>query len=149
MSTEKYGMLEARKLKGVVRLNKIILFDGVCHFCDKSVQFIIKRDRRGIFSFASLQSDIGIQLKADYHVPEELDSIILIEKDKYHSKSTAALKIARELEGGWKWLYAFILIPLPIRDAVYYIIARNRIKWFGEKTACELPPPEVRKRFLS
>ena len=130
-------------------MKKIILFDGVCHFCDKSVQFIIKRDPSGIFSFASLQSDIGIQLKADYQIHEELDSIILIEDDKYHSKSTAALKIARELKGGWKSLYAFILIPRPVRDAVYHIIARNRIKWFGEKTACELPAPNIRKRFLS
>ena len=84
----------------------------------------------------------------DYHIPEELDSIILITGNQYHSKSAAALKIARELKGGWKLLYAFILIPRPIRDAIYDLIARNRIKWFGEKTACELPPPDVRKRFL-
>ena len=130
-------------------MNRIILFDGVCQFCDKSVQFILKRDPNGKFSFCSLQSDTGIQLRKDYHIPEELDSIILIEGEKYHSKSTAALKIARELRGGWKWLYIFIVIPRPIRDAVYDMVARNRLKWFGEKTACELPPPEVRKRFLS
>ena len=130
-------------------MNRIILFDGVCQFCDKSVQFILKRDPNGKFLFSSLQSDTGIQLRKDYHIPEELDSIILIEGEKYHSKSTAALKIARELRGGWKWLYIFIVIPRPIRDAVYDMVARNRLKWFGEKTACELPPPEVRKRFLS
>ena len=130
-------------------MNQIILFDGVCQFCDKSVQFILKRDPNGKFSFSSLQSDTGIQLRKDYHIPEELDSIILIEGEKYHSKSTAALKIARELRGGWKWLYILIVIPRPIRDAVYDMVARNRLKWFGEKTACELPPPDVRKRFLS
>ena len=130
-------------------MNRIILFDGVCQFCDKSVQFILKRDPNGKFSFSSLQSDTGIQLRKDYHIPEELDSIILIEGEKYHSKSTAALKIARELRGGWKWLYILIFVPQPIRDAVYDMVARNRLKWFGEKTACELPPPEVRKRFLS
>ncbi|PQD96634.1 thiol-disulfide oxidoreductase [Pradoshia eiseniae] len=130
-------------------MNQIILFDGVCQFCDKSVQFILKRDLNGKFSFCSLQSDTGFQLRKDYHIPEELDSIILIQGEKYHSKSTAALKIARELKGGWKWLYIFIVIPRPIRDAVYDRVARNRLKWFGEKTACELPTPEVRKRFLS
>ena len=130
-------------------MNQIILFDGVCQFCDKSVQFILKRDPNGKFLFSSLQSDTGIQLRKDYHIPEELDSIILIEGEKYHSKSTAALKIVRELRGGWKWLYMFIVIPRPIRDVVYDFVARNRLKWFGEKTACELPPPEVRKRFLS
>ena len=130
-------------------MNRIILFDGVCQFCDKSVQFILKRDPNGKFSFSSLQSDTGIQLRKDYHIPEELDSIILIEDEKYHSKSTAALKIARELRGGWKWLYILIFVPQPIRDAVYDMVARNRLKWFGEKTACELPPPEERKRFLS
>ena len=130
-------------------MNRIILFDGVCQFCDKSVQFILKRDPNGKFSFSSLQSDTGIQLRKDYHIPEELDSIILIEGEKYHSKSTAALKIVRELRGGWKWLYILIFVPQRIRDAVYDMVARNRLKWFGEKTACELPPPEVRKRFLS
>ena len=130
-------------------MNQIILFDGVCQFCDKSVQFILKRDLNGKFLFSSLQSDTGIQLRKDYHIPEELDSIILIEGEKYHSKSTAALKIVRELRGGWKWLYIFIVIPRPIRDVVYDFVARNRLKWFGEKTACELPPPEVRKRVLS
>ena len=130
-------------------MNRIILFDGVCQFCDKSVQFILKRDPNGKFSFSSLQSDTGIQLRKDYHIPEELDSIILIEGEKYHSKSTAALKIVRELRGGWKWLYILIFVPQRIRDAVYDMVARNRLKWFGEKTACQLPPPEVRKRFLS
>ena len=130
-------------------MNRIILFDGVCQFCDKSVQFILKRDPNGKFSFSSLQSDTGIQLRKDYHIPEELDSIILIDGEKYHSKSTAALKIARELRGGWKWLYILIFVPQPIRNAVYDMVARNRLKWFGEKTACELPRPEVRKRFLS
>ena len=130
-------------------MNRIILFDGVCQFCDKSVQFILKRDPNGKFSFSSLQSDTGIELRRNHQIPEELDSIILIEGEKYHSKSTAALKIARELRGGWKWLYILIVIPRPIRDVVYDFVARNRLKWFGEKTACELPSPDVRKRFLS
>ena len=99
-------------------LKKIILFDGVCYFCDKSVQFIIKHDPASNFLFASLQSEQGIQLKKDYHISEELDSIILIEGNRYHSKSAAALKIARELKGGWKLFYSFILIPRPIRETV-------------------------------
>lgn len=146
---EKYVIIKKEKAKGVIHLNKIVLFDGACHFCDKSVQFIIKRDPAGIFLFAPLQSGVGSRLKTDYQVPAELDSIILIEGEQYYSKSTAALRIARELKGGSKWLYALIFIPKPIRDAVYQVIARNRIKWFGEKEACELPSADIRKRFLS
>ncbi len=128
----------------------IVLFDGECNFCDKSVQFIIKRDPRGIFAFASLQSEAGRQLLKEYQVPEEIDSIILLEPDnhKYYMKSSAALKICKNLSGLWSMLYFFKLVPKTIRDRVYDLIARNRIKWFGRKDQCMLPSPEIRKRFL-
>ncbi|MFK2824763.1 thiol-disulfide oxidoreductase DCC family protein [Bacillus sp. B190/17] len=129
-------------------MNPIILFDGECHFCDSSVQFIIKHDPEEAFRFASLQSDTGKRLLAAYQVPPDIDSMILIEKDKAYQKSAAALRICRHLKGVWKWLYVLILIPRPIRNTIYDFIARNRYKWFGKKESCMLPSPSVRKRFI-
>lgn len=129
-------------------MQKIILFDGICNFCDSSVQFIIKRDRSGQFHFASLQSDAASKLLDEHDVPKDVGSIILIEDGKAYHKSGAALRIARNLDGAWKLLYGFIIVPRPIRDFVYDIIARNRYKWFGQKESCPLPSPDIRKRFL-
>ena len=131
-------------------MEKIVLFDGECNFCDASVQFIIKRDPNEIFKFASLQSAVGIKLLKEYKVPEEIDSLVLIVTDQrqYYIKSSAALTIAKNLSGLWNWMYIFKLVPVPIRDRVYEFIARNRIKWFGKKDHCRLPSPEIRKRFL-
>lgn len=129
-------------------MERIILFDGVCHFCDSAVQFIIKRDPQGIFKFASLQSEIGTEKSRDTGVPAGTDSIVLIEDDISFIKSTAALRICRQLSGMWKLLYVFIAVPRPVRDAVYDVIARNRYKWFGRKDQCDLPSAEIRSRFL-
>lgn len=129
-------------------MNNIILFDGECHFCDASVQFIIKRDPKAIFSFASLQSATGKQLLAAYKLSENLDSMVLIADGKAHLKSSAALRIAKELSGIWKLAYAFIMMPRPVRDLFYDVVARNRYKWFRKKESCAIPSPEVRKRFL-
>ena len=131
-------------------MEKIVLFDGECNFCDASVQFIIKRDPNEIFKFASLQSEVGRKLLKEYKVPEEIDSVVLIvpNQRQYYIKSSAALTISKNLSGLWGWMYMFKLVPLPIRDRIYDIIAGNRIKWFGKKDHCILPSPEIRKRFL-
>ncbi len=129
-------------------MHPVILFDGVCNFCDASVQFILKRDPNEIFRFASLQSDAGQELLRKYKVPDDVDSMILIENEKVYFKSSAALRISRHLQGVWKLFYAFIILPAPIRNAMYDLIAKNRYKWFGQKESCMLPPPNVRKRFL-
>ncbi|MGE7602386.1 thiol-disulfide oxidoreductase DCC family protein [Peribacillus sp. NPDC097675] len=130
-------------------MNPIILFDGECNFCDSSVQFIIKLDPKGLFQFASLQSPTGQVLQKKYGVPEDIDSIILIEKGKAYYKSAAALRICRHLKGAWKLLSGFTIVPRPIRNAAYDIIARNRYKWFGKKEeSCMLPSASIRKRFL-
>ena len=125
----------------------IILFDGVCNFCDASVQFIIKRDPHGYFQFASIQSEVGQELLTQYPVPA-VDSLILIENGTVFVKSTAALKIARRLNGGWPLAYSTIIVPPLIRHALYDVVAKNRYKWFGKKDACMLPTKEQRKRFL-
>ncbi len=130
-------------------MQRIVLFDGDCLFCDRSVQFIIKRDPAAHFQFASLQSELGQELIAKHNVPATVDSLILIEKDNAYIKSTAALRIAKKLDGLWHLVYLCILIPSPIRDGVYNYIANHRYRWFGKKDdSCALPSPEVRKRFL-
>ena len=130
-------------------MDNIILFDGVCNFCDQSVQFIIKRDRVGFYKFASLQSDIGQKLLEQHEVPNDTDSFLFIKNNKVYSKSTAALHVVRNLDGLWKVLYPLLIIPRPIRDFFYNILAKNRYKWFGKKESCTLPSPEIRNRFLS
>jgi predicted DCC family thiol-disulfide oxidoreductase YuxK len=129
-------------------MNKIVLFDGECNFCDRSVQFIIKRDPHAFYKFASLQSNIGQQFRKDYSIPLHIDSLILLDNEHYYVKSTAALHICKGLKGVWKIGGFFLLIPTPIRDLVYDFIAKNRYKWFGKKDACEIPSSEIKKRFL-
>lgn len=129
-------------------MGSIVLFDGECHFCNKSVQFIIKRDPTEIFSFASLNGATGEKLKEQYDIPASSDSFILIENGRMYDESTAGLRVAKQLRGLWKLLYVGIIIPKPIRNAVYRVIARNRLKWFGKDGACPIPTPEMRKRML-
>lgn len=128
---------------------KIILFDGVCNLCNGFVQFIIERDRNAIFKFAALQSDFGQAfLKSQNLNPLELKSIILIDDDKVYTQSTAALKIAKHLDGAWKIGYVFIIVPPFIRNSFYKIVAKNRYKWFGQKDQCMVPTPDLKARFL-
>ncbi len=127
--------------------NAIILFDGVCNFCNSSINFTIKHDKKGIFKFAPLQSEVAKKLIGNKMLPMP-ESVILIENNRIYNRSSAALRIARKLDGLWPVLYIFIIIPKPLRDWVYNIIARNRYKWFGKMEACMIPTPAVRSRFL-
>lgn len=124
-----YGTLLIEETEGSEHVKKIILFDGECNFCDKSVQFIIKRDPEAIFSFTSQQGEAGQQMIKKHHAPSSVDSIILIENDTYYLKSSAALRICRHLQGAWKLLFIFILVPYPIRD--FFIIFWQRIATNG------------------
>ena len=127
----------------------VILFDGICNLCNNAVQFIIKRDTKQHFLFASLQSDAGrkllLQLNEDIY---SIETIILIEEGKVYKKSTAALKISKHLRSCWKLLYAAMVIPRFLRDFVYNIIAKNRYKWFGKRATCMVPSAELKDRFL-
>ena len=127
----------------------IILFDGVCNLCNRSVQMVLRHDRKARFRFASLQSPVGEKLRGELGIDrEKVDSVILVEDGRWYQESDAALRIARGLGGPWKLLGAFRLIPRPLRDAAYRLIARNRYRWFGKRETCWLPTPELRGRFL-
>lgn len=127
----------------------IILFDGVCNFCNSAVDFVIKRDKRSVFKFASLQSPAGQKIVADNNLTDVgLSSFIFIEGENIYFKSTAALRVCRYLDGWWPFIYGFIIVPKKIRDGIYSWIAKNRYKWFG-KTTCTVPNAEVRARFLN
>lgn len=128
---------------------KIVLFDGICDLCNKSVQFIVQRDERDLFRLASLQSDFGQKfLKKHGKSTTHFDSIILIdENQKLYTESTAALKIAQDLKGV-KWMKIFLILPKFLRDGVYRIIAKHRYKWFGKRAECMIPSPELKAKFI-
>ena len=127
----------------------VILFDGVCNFCNGAVNFIIQRDKKSLIKFAALQSEAGRKLLQRFNLPtDELSSIILIEDGNVFTQSSAALKLCKYLTGLWPLMYGFIIVPLFIRDGIYKWIAKNRYKWFGKKDHCMIPTQEVRTRFL-
>ena len=128
----------------------IILFDGVCNLCNGFVQFILTREKTDRLIFTSLQSDKGMALLKEYHLPleETPSSIVFIEEGKAYTQSTAILKIARHLKGIWCLAPYLLIIPKPIRDLVYELIGKNRYRLFGKSTTCWLPTPEFKKRFL-
>lgn len=129
---------------------KIILFDGVCNLCDATVQFIIKHDRKDVFRFLPLQSDLGREITAYIGLDTaKTDSIILYEPGRaYYYKAQAALKIAKELRGIYSMLTVFSVLPQGLSNAVYDFVARNRYKWYGKKSECMIPTPEMRAKFL-
>lgn len=128
----------------------IVLFDGVCNLCSASVQFIIKRDPKAYFQFASLQSEKAKTLlaQAGYSNPVQLASIVLLEDGKVFEESTAALKIAAKLTPLWNLFMVFLIVPAILRNPVYRWIAKNRYRWFGKREVCFLPSPEYKSRFI-
>lgn len=126
-----------------------VLFDGVCHLCTTSVQFIIQRDPQGYFTFASLQSPLGQHLLAAHGIkPRAVDSFVVLERSTYWVRSDAVLHVVRHLTGWWPVLTLLTLLPRPLRDWLYTCLARNRYRWFGQRPTCMLPTPALRDRFL-
>ncbi|HMO49673.1 MAG TPA: DCC1-like thiol-disulfide oxidoreductase family protein [Kiritimatiellia bacterium] len=127
----------------------IIYFDGHCLLCHGAVSFIIRRDPGARFLFAPLDTPVAkAALIRGGRPPSDRGSIILAEGDQLYDQSTAALRIARRLRGLWPLLYILIVVPRPLRDAVYRWIARHRYRWFGKVAECPLPTPDIRDRFL-
>ncbi len=127
----------------------IVVFDGVCNFCNGAVNFIIKRDPEGVFAFTPMQSELAHELMVRFNVPNVgVDTFLLIKNDRCYVFSDAALEIAKNLTGLWFLFNVFKIVPRPIRDAAYKLFARNRYKLFGRTEACMVPSDEVRSRFV-
>ena len=129
-------------------MERIVLFDGICNFCNGAVNFIIRHDHAKKFRFAPLQSEFGEQMRAKFGIGDDVDSIILIEGDQAYLHSTAGLRVAKTLGGIWSLGYAFIIIPTPIRDWFYKLFAKYRYKLFGRKDVCMMPTPDIKERFI-
>ncbi len=129
--------------------HQIILFDGVCNFCNFWVNFIIDRDSKDTFRFGALQSEKGQLLLQKFKLnTSDFDTFVLIVNDKHFTNSTAALMISKELKSVVKILYPFIFIPQLIRDFFYGLIGKNRYKFFGKRDICRIPTENERKKFL-
>ena len=127
----------------------MILFDGVCNLCNGAVNFVLRHDKKGIFRFASIQSEAGQRLLAAHDLDvRELNSFFLLDKGKVYQKSAAALRVANYFAWYWKELQILRIVPYFLRDAIYDFIATNRYKWFGKKETCWLPAPELKSLFL-
>jgi predicted DCC family thiol-disulfide oxidoreductase YuxK len=127
----------------------ILLFDGICNLCNGFVRFIIKRDSNLKFKFAALQSDRGQDWLEHFGLSgNNFDSFVLIQGNAYYVKSTAVLKMFKELGGIWRLFYIFILLPVPVRDFFYNLIAKSRFTIFGKRHECMIPTPELMERFL-
>jgi predicted DCC family thiol-disulfide oxidoreductase YuxK len=133
-----------------VNTQSTILFDGVCNFCNNAVNFVIKRDKKGIVKFAPLQSDVGLQLLKQYNLPtDDMKSFVFIDDGVAYTQSTAAIKVCKYLSGAWPLFKVFMIVPKFIRDGLYNWVAKNRYKWFGQKETCMIPTPDVSVRFLN
>lgn len=127
----------------------LILYDGVCNFCNSSVMFVAERDKQNNFVFAHLQSEIGLKYRQNFKLPTDIiNTLVLVENQKAFIKSTAALRIARNLSGLWPLLYIFIVFPPFLRDFVYDFVAKNRYRWFGKSEVCKLPDPQIKEKFI-
>ena len=127
----------------------IVLFDGVCNLCNRSVAYIIRHDPKGWFRMASLQSPLGRTLQQEYGFdPSAVDAIVLIEGGRAYTQADAALRITRRLKGPVQFSWMARCVPRFIRDAMYDWIGRNRYRWFGKRDRCMVPGPGDRERFL-
>ncbi len=130
--------------------HRIILFDGECNLCNRSVQLIMRNDHKNKFRFASLQSEPGVEQMKKFQLPlEHLSTFVLIEHEHCYTRSTAALRIAKQLDGLWPVLYILIVVPKFLRDMVYDFIAKHRYRLFGKSTTCMVPSPELKSKFLA
>ncbi|MBK5097712.1 MAG: DUF393 domain-containing protein [Gemmatimonadetes bacterium] len=128
----------------------MVLFDGVCNLCHAAVRFILARDREARFRFAPLESETGRDLTTEgIREGTSADSMILVEDGSTYARSEAAIRIAARLSLPWRALGVLRVVPRPVRDGAYDLVARNRYRWFGRKDFCPMPDEDIRDRFLS
>ena len=128
----------------------VLLFDGVCNLCNGFVRFVVRFDHDGVFRFAPLQSPVARELLERHDIPienEAFDTVVLVEDGECYTKSTAALRVARRLDGPWPLAYPLVVLPRRLRDGVYDLVAEHRYRLFGRSESCQVPPPAVRERF--
>lgn len=127
----------------------IVVFDGMCNFCNGSVNFIIARDPSNRFSFASIQSKAGKKVLLEFGFDEScVDTFLLVKEGRCFVRTDAALEVVKELSGLWFVLLVLKVIPRPIRDYFYGLLAANRYRLFGKRESCVVPTSEVKGRFL-
>ncbi|MFM2376320.1 MAG: hypothetical protein RLZZ165_1417 [Bacteroidota bacterium] len=127
----------------------VLIFDGVCELCNASVDFILKWEKQPELRFTASQNPPGRSLLQRYgEDPDAVSTVFLVQDGKLYRRSTAVLRLARMLRFPWFLAYGFIVVPPPIRDFVYRIIANNRYRWFGKKSACRIPTPVEMARFM-
>ena len=126
-----------------------MLFDGVCKLCTGAVAFLLRHEQDQVLRFAPLQSPAGMRLMQEYGIePSQMKTFVVIADGKAYVRSDAAIRVARSLRGAWKLLGVIGIVPRPIRDYAYDVVARNRYRWFGRHEACIAPTPDLRKRFI-
>ena len=116
--------------------DNIILFDGDCNLCNRTIRFISKRNNN--FKLVPMQSELGSALKTAFYINPSTNSVILLQKNTVYTESTAVLRIIKDLKGPIKLLYILVIFPKPIMDYLYKIVARNRYKWFGKTSECNI-----------
>lgn len=128
---------------------KIIVFDGVCNLCDNTIQFVIRHDKKDVYRFVSLQSELGQKIIRHLGISATMDSTILYEPNKaYYYKSDVAFRILKDISGIHKILLLFSVLPKSMLDSIYDYVAKNRYRWFGKKESCMIPTPELKDKFL-
>jgi len=136
-------------MNNILKNKTILLFDGYCNLCHSSVQFVLKHEKNNELYFTSLQSPIGVEILKYYSInPNEIDSLVLIEKNKAFIKSSAALRVSKYLKRLYPIAFGLLIIPSFIRNWVYDYVAKNRYKWFGKMDHCLVPDENLSKRFL-
>ena len=142
------GQLDPQQYKWA-GYERVIVFDGVCNWCNAWINFTIDHDPRGRFKLGTLQSPQAQQILAELRLPaDDFETFLLLEQGRVFTKSTAALRILRQLSGLWPLFYLGIMVPRPLRDAAYDYIARRRYQWLGKADTCRLPTPAERERFV-
>lgn len=127
----------------------IVIFDGVCNLCARSVQFILRHESEPRFQFSPLQSAASARILGTYGISAaDVDTFVLVSEGKVYTRSTAALRIAKHFKGAWQLLRIFWMVPRPLRDVLYNFVARNRYAWFGKSETCLVPTPELSARFI-
>ena len=129
----------------------VLLFDGVCNLCNAFLRFVVRFDADGMFRFAPVQSPVGQDLldrHGESQDPTDPDTVVLVEDGQAYTKSAAALRVLRRLDGPFPLLYPLVAVPEPLRDGVYDLVARVRYPLFGRTEECQLPAPELRERFV-